>query len=257
MLAGAGLALLGGRRDLGWMPRGNGGRRPGRCNRTLRWSRAIESQRVNFQQLETDIRGFVRRAYPNIEVRVEPWADDPTRPAVYFTEAQFAVALPGAALPLPPPPDPRRLLRAPPEGHRVVRARPGERPDDLEYPDAELIADITPDVMRALFGARVFEALDDLLCPGTLTVPGRNVTGTIVTRARSSWPEGSARTSCSTSFTSSWRAVATATARSSTMRSRRAGSRPNTGGLGRRRPTVRSAWRPAGVALSWADESHQ
>jgi hypothetical protein len=49
---------------------------------------------VNLQQLETDIRAFVRRAYPNIEVRVEPWTADPKRPAVYFTEAQFASLYP-------------------------------------------------------------------------------------------------------------------------------------------------------------------
>jgi hypothetical protein len=50
---------------------------------------------MNLQQLETDIRGFVRRAYRDIEVRVEPWAGDPRRPAVYFTEAQFAALYPG------------------------------------------------------------------------------------------------------------------------------------------------------------------
>jgi hypothetical protein len=49
---------------------------------------------MHLGQLEADIRGFVQRAYPNIEVRVEPWASDPTRPAVYFTEAEFGVLYP-------------------------------------------------------------------------------------------------------------------------------------------------------------------
>ena len=53
----------------------------------------------------------------------------------------------------------------------MVRARSGEDPIELEYPDAEVIADITPDVMRALFAARVFEALDDVLCPAGASAP--------------------------------------------------------------------------------------
>ena len=36
---------------------------------------------MDLRQLETDILAFVRRGYPNIEVRVEPWTADPSRPA--------------------------------------------------------------------------------------------------------------------------------------------------------------------------------
>ncbi len=49
---------------------------------------------MDLRQLENDILEFVRRAYPSIQVRVEPWAADPKRPAVYFTEAQFASLYP-------------------------------------------------------------------------------------------------------------------------------------------------------------------
>jgi hypothetical protein len=120
---------------------------------------------VNLQQLETDVLAFVRRAYPSIEVRVEPWTTDPTRPALYFTEAQFAS--------LSPPQRYHYLRHLSPadyyERHLAdsewFELAPGESPEDLEYPDPELIADITSDVMRALLGAGIFGALDDVLCP--------------------------------------------------------------------------------------------
>ena len=120
---------------------------------------------MNLQQLETDIRGFVRRAYPNIDVRVEPWTDDPTRPAVYFTEAQFASLYPAQRYHylrhlIPTDYYERHLTDS-----EWFELAPGEHPENLEYPDSELIADITPDVMGCLSGAGIFEALDDALCP--------------------------------------------------------------------------------------------
>ena len=128
---------------------------------------------MNLQQLESDIRDFVRRAYPNIDVRVEPWTADPTRPAVYFTEARFASLYPAQRY--------HYLRHLIPEDYyerhltdsEWFELAPGERAEDLEYPDAELIAEITPDVMRRLFGARIFEALDDVLCPADTSDPRR------------------------------------------------------------------------------------
>ena len=113
----------------------------------------MTGERVDLRQLEADIRGFVRGAYPNIEVRVEPWADDPKRPAVYFTEAQFASLYPAQRYHYL-----RHLIPADYYDRHLTDSEwfelaPGERPEDLEYPDSELIADISPDVMRCLLGA--------------------------------------------------------------------------------------------------------
>jgi hypothetical protein len=128
---------------------------------------------VNPRQLEADIRDFVRRAYPNIDVRVEPWAADPSRPAVYFTEAQFASLYPAQRyhyLRHLIPTDYYERHLADSEWFELA---PGERPEGLEYPDAELIADIAPDVMRCLSSAGIFEALDDELCPADPSHPRR------------------------------------------------------------------------------------
>jgi hypothetical protein len=120
---------------------------------------------MNLKQLETDIRAFVRRAYPDMEVRVEPWRDDSTRPAIYFTEAQFASLYPAQRY--------HYLRHLIPEDYyqshlahtEWFELAPGERAEDLQYPDSETIDDITPDVLRCLSGAGVFQALDDALCP--------------------------------------------------------------------------------------------
>jgi len=42
---------------------------------------------------------------------------------------------------------------------------PGGKPEHLRYPDDVLTAAITADVMRCSAGARVLEALDDVMCP--------------------------------------------------------------------------------------------
>lgn len=132
---------------------------------------------MDLRQLETDIRGFVRQAYPNMEVRVQPWADDPARPAVYFTEAQFASLYPAQRYHYL-----RNLIPADYYDRHLADTEwfelaPGERPEDLRYPDAELIEDITPDVMRILLRVRAFEALDDVLCPPDASQPRQRCHG--------------------------------------------------------------------------------
>jgi Protein of unknown function (DUF2695) len=132
---------------------------------------------VNPQQLEADIRGFVRRAYPDIDVRVEPLVADPKRAAVYFTDAQFASLYPAQRYHYL-----RNLIPAEYYDRHLADSEwfelaPGERPEDLEYADSELVDEITPDVMRALSGAKVFGALDDVLCPSDASLPRRQCHG--------------------------------------------------------------------------------
>ena len=126
---------------------------------------------MDTQQLEQDIRDFVRRAYPDMQVRVEPWADDPKRAAVYFTEAKFAGLYPMQRYHYLRHLIPKDYYERHLADSEWFELAPDEDPDDLEYPDSELIDDITPDVMRCLHGARFFEALDDALCPRDQSQP--------------------------------------------------------------------------------------
>ena len=103
--------------------------------------------KVNPQQLEAEVRGLVRRAYPQIDVRIEPWSDDPGRLAVYFTEAQFASLYPAQRYHYLRHLIPDDFYERHLADSEWFELAPGERPEDLVYPDSELIADITPDVM--------------------------------------------------------------------------------------------------------------
>ncbi|MBB3205676.1 hypothetical protein FHS27_001480 [Rhodopirellula rubra] len=122
------------------------------------------------QQIADDIRGFVSSSYPDMDVRVEHWQQDPSRLAVYFTDAKFALIYPYQRW--------HFLANLIPSDYQEqnlstsvwFELAPGESPDDLSYPDEELIADITPDVMRILTAIGFFRKLDDIMCPNDTTV---------------------------------------------------------------------------------------
>lgn len=121
--------------------------------------------------LAADLRDFLKESYPAMEVRAEPWPDDPARLAIYFTDPKFALIYPQQRS--------HYLSHLIPAAYQEAHLRdsiwfelaPGELPDDLRYPDEALIAEITPDVMKCVLGARVFEVLDDALCPRDPAAP--------------------------------------------------------------------------------------
>jgi hypothetical protein len=121
--------------------------------------------KMELDKTREELLEFLRPSYPDIQIRVERWDEDTSRMAIYFTDPKFALIYP--------------LQRfhylshlIPSEYHERKLANtiwfelaPGESPTDLRYPDEQLIASITPDVMKCVLGAKVFDALDDLLCP--------------------------------------------------------------------------------------------
>jgi hypothetical protein len=118
-----------------------------------------------------DLRGFLKASYPDMDVRAEPWPDDPSRLAIYFTDPKFALIYPQQRF--------HYLSHLIPAAYQETQLKdsiwfelaPGESPEDLRYPDAELIVEITPDVMKCVWRARVFDALDDALCPRDPSAP--------------------------------------------------------------------------------------
>jgi hypothetical protein len=100
-----------------------------------------------------------------MEIRVELWEQDRSRIAIYFTDPKFALIYPLQRYHYL-----THLIPGPyQEAHLATsiwfELAPGEKPEDLRYPDEELIEDITADVMKCARAAKVFEALDDVLCP--------------------------------------------------------------------------------------------
>jgi hypothetical protein len=121
--------------------------------------------------IAAEIRAFVAPSYPDMEVKVEPWSEDPTRLAIYFRAAKFALIYPQQRYHYLSHLIPPEYLETKLKSSVWFELAPGESPGDLEYPDEELIASISPDVMKCVNGARIFEALDDTMCPVDPSAP--------------------------------------------------------------------------------------
>ena len=116
-------------------------------------------------KIESDIRGFVRASYPDMVVRAEHWAKDPSRIALFFIDERFRTLYPRQRY--------HYLVNLIPKDYYDstladtvwFELTPDERPEMVEDgPDEELIASITPDVIRALQEKGVFAALDEMFC---------------------------------------------------------------------------------------------
>ncbi len=118
-----------------------------------------------YDQIAADLRRFVTPSYPNMEVRVESWKDDPARIAIYFVESKFALIYPYQRWHYLNHLIPSDYQKAHLENSVWFELAPGEKPEDLRYPDEELIDEIMPAVMRCLIGSRFNELLDDAMCP--------------------------------------------------------------------------------------------
>ena len=118
------------------------------------------------KEIVDDLRGFITPSYPDIDIRAQPWEQDSNRLAVYFTDAKFSLIYPYQRW--------HYLTHLIPADYQEqhlstsvwFELAPGETPQDLQYPDEQLIEDITPDVMRILHKTGFFNRLDDVMCPG-------------------------------------------------------------------------------------------
>jgi hypothetical protein len=117
------------------------------------------------EQLVADLRRFITPSYPEMDIRAIPWERDATRLAIYFTDPKFALIYPYQRWHYLTHLIPADYQKANLENSVWFELAPGEKPEDLQYPDEELIDSITPAVIKCLQGARFFEALDDAMCP--------------------------------------------------------------------------------------------
>ena len=120
---------------------------------------------LSADQIAADLRQFVTPSYPEIDIRVMSWYDDPTRLAIYFTDPKFALIYPYQRWHYLTHLIPAEYQEAHLANTVWFELAPGEKPEDLRYPDEELIDSITPDVMRCLNASGFFERLDDKMCP--------------------------------------------------------------------------------------------
>jgi hypothetical protein len=104
-----------------------------------------------------------------MEIRAAPWSQDPTRIAIYFTDAKFAALYPYQRWHYLTHLIPTDHQEADLENSVWFELAPGENPEDLRFPDEELVDAITPDVMKCVLASRFFEFLDDAMCPTQAT----------------------------------------------------------------------------------------
>jgi hypothetical protein len=128
-----------------------------------KWKPAGES--MDTAKLESELRSFIRNAYPAMTVRVERVQTSAEHLAIYFIDASFRDLYPQQRYHkltslIPPAYIEDRL-----SGSEWFKLAPGESPETLRFPDDDLISSITPHVSLVLKNRGFFKVLDDTLCP--------------------------------------------------------------------------------------------
>jgi hypothetical protein len=117
------------------------------------------------QELVAELKRFLGSSYPGIRIEAKPWQQDPSRLALYFTEEKFAVLYPQQRYHYLVHNIPQDFFDRHLTNTVWFELAPGEAVLDLKYPDEQLIASISSNVLAAVERAGVFSALDDLLAP--------------------------------------------------------------------------------------------
>jgi hypothetical protein len=126
---------------------------------------------MELSALKSALLGFTRRTYPEMQVNIEPWSQDPNRLAITFVEPAFANLYPAQRY--------HQLVHLIPNPFFVehlantvwFEMAPGETVEDLRYPDEEFVQSISDDVLTVLNRSGASEALDDLFCPKDTGMP--------------------------------------------------------------------------------------
>jgi hypothetical protein len=124
-----------------------------------------EAPAVDSAKIQQDLLSFVEDSYPDMQIDVRPWDEDPERLAIYFIEAKFSLLYPQQRFHYLTHLIPADYQESHLQNSVWFELAPGETPADLRYPDDQLIADITSDVLKVVNAAQIFETLDNVLSP--------------------------------------------------------------------------------------------
>jgi hypothetical protein len=129
-------------------------------------------------KIESDIRAFVRASYPEMIVRAEYWAKDPSRIALFFIDERFRTLYPRQRYHYLVHLIPKDYYESTLADTVWFELTPEERPEMVaDDPAEELIAAITPDVMSALQEKGFFAALDEMFCPNSSAIEAQRCPG--------------------------------------------------------------------------------
>lgn len=121
--------------------------------------------KLTSDRLASELKAFVAGSYPKMHVQVVPAEVDPDRAYVFFVDAKFADLYPYQRWHYLAHLIPAEYQTAHLQNSIWFELAPGEDPDDLRYPDNELIESIAADVLKCLTVSRFFESLDEVMCP--------------------------------------------------------------------------------------------
>jgi hypothetical protein len=119
----------------------------------------------SLEQIRADLMGFLREAYPRIEVRLGHWHGDPARVEIQFIEETFRELYPKQRFHYLMSLIPATYYEEHLRDTVWVELAPGEEPGTTMHLDEDDIVAITPDVMSCLTSAGFFSSLDDLFSP--------------------------------------------------------------------------------------------
>jgi len=131
-----------------------------------------ETITMQYSELSETIKKHLSSAYPEILVEAKPWHEDKSKIAVYFTEKKFDKLYPMQRYHYLVHNIPDDFFEKYLSNAVWFELAPGEKPDELRYPDEELIHDIKPHVMKALKKSNFFISLDDLMAPNDVSKEG-------------------------------------------------------------------------------------
>ena len=114
------------------------------------------------QQIQEALASFIHPSYPEMEIRVEAWTDDPSRLAIYFRETKFALLYPQQRWHYLHHLIPAEFQDCYLSSSVWFELAPGEVPSDLVYSDEELVASIMEPIMGILNRTSFFAALDEV-----------------------------------------------------------------------------------------------
>lgn len=114
-------------------------------------------------EIESDLRAFVRTAYPEMIVRAERLAQDPSRITLFFIEGRFEGLYPRQRYHYLTHLIPEEYCNSNLADTVWFELTPGQTPEEIEDdPGDDYIAEIAPEVMATLQAIGFFDSLDEM-----------------------------------------------------------------------------------------------
>jgi hypothetical protein len=114
-------------------------------------------------ELRTCLLAFFADSYPNMEIIVEPWREAPGRLAIYFIEEKFGLIYPRQRYHYVTHLIPTEFQEKWLQNSVWFELAPGEAPEQLDYHDDAVLAEITEPIMDILQKTSFFKTLDEAL----------------------------------------------------------------------------------------------